>query len=134
MTWTREHDALIARVAEGAEIRTCDEAMNAHRVTSPGARKHYRETGGNHWYVTPDGESMPVSNYNTDIVACLRAAEAWRKQEPRIRAYEIESPRSEGGAFTGVASSAPDFNLEEAGATAAEALAAALYFACGGKP
>ncbi len=72
MTWTRAHDAHIARECEGLEE---EYDGNAGQIVLIGA----------YW--------EPLPSYNTDPAACIRAAEAWRKKDEDIdRTVTITSP------------------------------------------
>ena len=70
MTWTREHDRILAEKCEGFKVRRWDEL--------PIAQQHYD--------YCPDelfiGESIHdrLPHYLTDIAACIRAAEGWVMQ------------------------------------------------------
>jgi hypothetical protein len=58
MNWTRAHDAWIAEHCEGL------------RVTGPYINGDYHQ---------------PIATYNTDVAACIRAAEAWQAAGPDRR-------------------------------------------------
>lgn len=80
MTWTREHDRILAERIEGLKVRRWDEL--------PIAQQHYD-------YCPEElfiGDSIhdKMAHYNLDPAACLRAAEAWRLQKPG-RSYEFRS-------------------------------------------
>jgi len=62
-TWTREHDAVIARECEGLAFDATDYTYES---------KPSAETGDVVW--------LPIPHYSTDLAACFRAAEAWRKR------------------------------------------------------
>ena len=66
--WTREHDAVIAEKCDG---------QKAPLGKSPLSRSSWEKY---------------LPNYNTDIAACIRAAEAWRKQDEMRRSYGVISP------------------------------------------
>ncbi|NBW10798.1 MAG: hypothetical protein EBR82_22500 [Caulobacteraceae bacterium] len=77
MTWTREYDALIARVAEGWEYRdgqpdTCN---------------------GHGYWVDSVGDMRGISHYLTDLAAIARAQEAWRLQDADNREYTVTVSR-----------------------------------------
>lgn len=74
MQWSREHDALIARVAEGLEV---EEVFRGVPYVPNPARL---------------GHSIPLPAYNTDIAACMRAAEAWRVKENGSAVFGVTSP------------------------------------------
>ena len=67
MTWTRAHDAWIAREVEGLTV----------------------------WVNAVDGsisefQDSSIPGYDTDPAACLRAAEAWRKKDEEVdRTVEV---------------------------------------------
>ena len=62
-TWTREHDDLIARVAEG------------------GIAQQEKGIPARLWkYKFPDGRREHLPTYSTNLAACFRAAEAYAKQ------------------------------------------------------
>lgn len=70
--WTRKHDAHIAEKCEGLEVFFfADDNPHEMRDGAP-----YR----------------PVSTYNLDIAACIRAAEAWRTKDQVSRWWKVESP------------------------------------------
>ena len=108
MTWDRSKDALIAQIAEG-------------------------------WVVHPKpGLIVQWPSYNTDIVASVRAAEAWRKQKPGVRYWELYVSL-EGVAVAsleewdnGSAEGMGDGDGDGDGDAPAAALATAVYHACGG--
>ena len=95
MNWTRAHDAHIARECEGLEIE--------YRVSGVG------NSGPVDWCVkspmpfTPHGGEpedvwVPIKTYSTDIAACIRAAEAWRKRgEGRTVKIEWDGPDVKAG-------------------------------------
>jgi len=61
MTWTRAHDAHIARECEGLDVRPAGDI-------------------GDWWVWSLDLPNHPCNHYLTDPAACIRAAEAWRKK------------------------------------------------------
>ncbi len=109
MTWTRKHDAWLARECEGLDVW-----VNA----GDGAICEYQD------------DSIP--HYNTDPAACIRAAEEWREKE-KGRWYEITSScdmttrRS-----AGYARCFSPMNMLAGEADGDFALAQALYRATGG--
>jgi len=73
MTWTREHDALIARVAEG--LKVIESEYEADWTTwRPGQAVRWK-----------------LAYYLYDLSAIARAQEAWRKQDPENRSYQFWS-------------------------------------------
>ena len=88
MNWTREHDAWIARECEGLHPRIENGLYGDKWVVE------HRERGGEAgWHSTLD-----MGHYNTDIAACIRAAEAWRqKREGRTVKIEWEGPDVKAG-------------------------------------
>jgi hypothetical protein len=77
MTWTREHDRVIAKRCENAKPRK-----------ERGVPKCL-------WgYEFPDSGFRSVPNYSTDLIAVIRAAEAWRSGDKGRRTWLIESPHS----------------------------------------
>ena len=84
MTWTREHDRILAEKCEGFKVRRWDEL--------PIAQQHYDYCPDNLFI----GESIHsrLANYNTDIAACIRAAEGWRLQKPD-REYRTRSKHND---------------------------------------
>jgi hypothetical protein len=113
MTWTRAHDAWIARECEGLEV-----LENMHGVD---------------WICFPLNEGFRwrrVSDYNTDPAACIRAAEAWRKKgEGRTVKIEWDGPDVKAGLGDRVGGWHQWFSPSDLCATA---LAQALYRATGG--
>lgn len=73
-TWTREHDAVIARECEG----TTFDATNYTYESKPSI-----ETGDVVW--------LPIPSYSTDLAACFRAAEAWKNVDIDRRCYSVTS-------------------------------------------
>ncbi len=66
MTWTRAHDAWIAREIEGMQV----------------------------WVMARDGsicdtQDASIPHYNTDLTACIRAAEVWAAKDPEYRAWTL---------------------------------------------
>lgn len=82
--WTREHDALIARVAEGW--------IKAESYSVEGAETVYYAYDD---YFLPGGTGLNdvvfLPNYLTDLTAIARAQEAWRLQDPSRRWFETTS-------------------------------------------
>lgn len=76
-----EENRLIAEKCEGMEVRF-DEDQGAYVRFS-------------HWLTpfrgSPDPCFIPLDDYFTDIAACVRAAEAWRKQDELMRTWRVES-------------------------------------------
>lgn len=75
MTWTREHDRIIAEKCEGYTVRNFD---GYRREEIDGANQRIA------W--------LPIDDYSTDLPAVVRAAEAWRKQDENARSWSINSP------------------------------------------
>ena len=76
-TWTREHDDLIARVAEG------------------GIAQQEKGIPARLWkYKFPDGRREHLPTYSTDLAACFRAAEAWKAIDVDRRGYSTMSASS----------------------------------------
>lgn len=80
--WTRKHDRIIAERCEG--LTTVEPFHGGdYRIV----RRFQQTAFGETW----DSASWtPLPHYNTDIAACFRAAEAWRRQQPG-RKYAIYS-------------------------------------------
>lgn len=120
MTWTREHDAWLARHCEGLDIIP----NGPDYVTFGGYYSRVSEA--------PEELYKPISSYFTDPAAAIRASEAWRKKESG-RWYECRSvfTRKDG---TEVIAMAQCFKWEKiVGIGDGEAaLAKALYRATGG--
>ena len=68
MTWTRVHDAWIARECEGWEVLT---------------------EGYAYPHCLVDGVCIPVAAYLTDPAACIRAAEAWAAKDSECRSWKL---------------------------------------------
>ena len=100
--WSRDHDRILAERCEGMR---------------------FIERG------FAGGPLLPEPpRYDTDIAACFRAAEAWRKRNPSERKWAIDSPwgvldNFEAGAREGW----NEKRWTAAGATPADAIAWALY-------
>ena len=112
MNWTREHDAWIARECDG---------MKAQKERGMPERL-WKWKGTNYYGYCP--------SYSTDIAACIRAAEAWRKRgEGRTVKIEWEGPDVKAGLGDRVGGWHQWFSPCD---RAALALAWALYRATGG--
>ena len=113
--WNREDDALIARVAEGW-------------------RDDRKRTG--YWVDSTEVSRLFPPDYPADLLASVRAAEAWRKKDPG-RWWSIESPNRIDSPFLACCyfnGNVEESNYDEAEAgTPAEALALALRSACEGE-
>lgn len=113
MQWSREHDALIARVAEGLTQSEVD----------PGV------------WTAPARLATYLPSYNTDIAACIRAAEAWRTHRPKIeREWTLSSPSADWPEYSAKCEDSTGELQEWFGNadTPAKSLAWALWKACGG--
>ncbi len=122
--WTREHDALIARVAEGFAVSPLEtRALPDWHGVGGDATDYWRECKG------AQLGFIAISAYNTDLAAVVRASEAWRKSDPKGY-WRIDSPCNNAGDLFVARFSGCQF---ADGETAAIALAWALYFACGGE-
>ncbi len=96
MTWTRAHDAWLARECEGLEVS---------------------DRYGSDWHEIRAGRPWkPVAHYATDPADCIRAAEAWQVAGPdrrivididrdgkRVQAYNGTQWQSAGGRDTAAA-------------------------------
>lgn len=120
--WTREQDALLARVAEGLEVETLD--FWGHEdigyECQPEMASSRLKNG--RWCAV-------VSAYLTDLVAGVRAAEAYRKRE-KWRQWSLESPVSGHVNWQANVWSSRQVVHKGWGKSPAEALARALYAAC----
>ncbi len=76
-TWTREHDAVIARECEGIGVVGDYEMVNV----IPGAG-------------ACGVPLLPIPNYSIDITACFRAAEVWRKKLDRSMQVDLFTNRN----------------------------------------
>ena len=80
MTWTREHDRILAARCENL------------RIMDPTHVEHRERGGEAGWH-----DRVPLDHYDTDIAACIRAAEAWRKQDSYTRAWGLSVDETEDG-------------------------------------
>ena len=120
MTWTREHDALIARVAEQRTVLGPD----------------YRTVKEPHWLHHSGDYYDWIPNYLTDLTAIARAVEAWKQQSPKLRWWGIRRESvihgwCRQGKTESMWGEAHVYG-EHVGETVAEAMAWALWRACGG--
>ena len=135
MMWTREHDALIARIAEGVEILTCEQMCDRLEVWSAASRKWYHDQYGDAWVKDDKEVWIPLYAYSTDLVAAVRAAEAWCGRHLEDDWYwSLCSPKYEGWKHEAslIKTSRPKKEFEGLGDTPAAALALAVWDACGG--
>jgi hypothetical protein len=116
MTWTRAHNAWIARECEGLDEYKGRDIRGA--------------------WVLRDGSIGTCPNYNTDPAACIRAAEAWKAQRPNNRWWGV---RHEGDHFAWACESSAGASERVAvnsghgeGESVPAVLASALYIATGG--
>ncbi len=86
MTWNRECDRILA---EKCERLTVEAYIVPAGFTEYGVRLHDRPL--RHSRELDRFESIP--HYNTDIAACIRAAEGWRLQKPG-RSYNTSSAKT----------------------------------------
>lgn len=94
MTWTREHDKVLAERCCGLEVDG-DQVVIRSLDTGEG------------WHTTC---RYPLPRYNFDAGACGVAAEAWRLQKPGRR-YEVVSAYVDGWLVDGGCASLFDGNL-----------------------
>jgi len=111
MTWDRSHDAHIARECEGLEVS---------------------DRYGSDWHEIRSGRPWnPVSAYNTDPAAAIRAAEAWRRKGDG-RSYTVESEVQYKDAIKPAQAIVYPFNTPAVRAEGDYCLAKALCYATGG--
>lgn len=118
MTWTREHDRIIAEKCEGDTVRNFD-----------GYRRE--EIDGENQRIS----WLPIDDYSTDLDAVIRAAEAWRKGDENARNWSIVSPEYGDTVMRGFVYNGrhPDWRTQSAySEQPAAALAHALYQAVTG--
>lgn len=88
MTWTRAHDAWIAKHCEGLDVIEQD---GLYLIFAGWCGKYQQE---------PEKLFKNVYSYNTDPAAAIRAAEAWRKkvshEDPETDRRRIARLRSRG--------------------------------------
>ena len=115
-TWTREHDALIARVAECYDI-----------LWVGGTEPHM---------LTKDRINLgPAPHYLTDLTAIARAQEAWFQQDVLLRMFRVERFEEFIGHKTLFVCAMIGVNPSEVSATGdteSAARAWATWLACGG--
>jgi hypothetical protein len=114
--WSRRHDAWIAEKCEGIKVAVV--GVNYYQMM---------RLGGWHGLVA-------IPHYLTDQAACIRAAEAWRKKDPKHRSWEVDSPYFDGDDFEAIACDMnPAFTTraEEEDPTFSAALAQSLLLATG---
>ncbi len=91
MTWSREHDRVIAEKAEGLETTQSTNGLGVvdytTRMTLPSAFGYFGNTD-------PVVVVSSIPDYSTDLAAVFRASEAWRKQDYEDRIWSITSPES----------------------------------------
>lgn len=87
--WTREHDCVLAERCEGLAVTQSTNGLGQvdyfTQMTLPSSFGHFGNT-------QPVVTVQSIPRYNTDIAACIRAAEGWRKQGPD-RNYTTQSER-----------------------------------------
>lgn len=116
--WTREHDRLIAEKIEGEVIYT-------------GHPNKTRVDGG---YILNDpagvdimySDCSPIPHYNTDIAACVRAAEKLRKTTGKMWIIESADDRRDLRSFANICEG-EKVGVMEYQDTPVEALAWALW-------
>lgn len=110
MKWTREHDRFIAEKAESLST-----------FCAPGGMPYYRT----------DDHTGDVPHYDTDLMACIRAAEAYRKAFGI--GWTIESPSGgHGSRPSAMVWVDQRILVQEFSDSYAEALAVALWRVIGG--
>lgn len=119
VTWSRSHDALIARVAEGLEVTWIE-------CWGPSGRDPHVEAKDKRDWMDR------VADYPSDLPAAIRAAEAWRKQGERWYSIEAPSRTCNPEYFHASLYSVGNKPVIITAGTIAEALAWALWLACGG--
>lgn len=128
--WTRSHDALIARVAEGLEVKTWGEHVGAEFFRKNGDRPQSMLDEPGFATGPRSHEFDSIAEYKTDIAAGIRAAEAWVAQDRDYRAVNIRIFGEATVEITDYSSEAG--SISEISHLIAEALAWALWKACGG--
>jgi hypothetical protein len=113
MTWTREHDRVIAEKCEGLRVL---------------------EYNGEPLVEIVPGTWRPLYNYSAYLPDTVRAAEAWRKGDIGMRTWLIESPHNYQEESHSIVQQgySPDAVFHGYGPTPAAALAHALYQAVTG--
>ena len=98
-TWTREHDAVIARECEGKTVYTWDDLMPIYANTEEpswpnrsGIELHRKRIPDELFHMKHP--SCDISRYSTDLAACFRAAEAWKAIDVDRRGYSTMSASS----------------------------------------
>ncbi len=136
--WTREHDALIARLAEGWEVYSWDDiwiGLDCHEVAGMAGYELHRKRHPDEIFLDRQAR-FTVPHYLTDLTAIVRAAEAWRKSAKHNQ-WIIESPVTgdeNDSQFVAIVWGVFGESGRVLADTPAAALARALYRALGGNP
>jgi hypothetical protein len=114
MTWTREHDRIIAEKCQGLRV-----VVDRHA----------------YWVTDDRGLWEPLPQYCAYLPHTVRAAEAWRKQDEEARSWSISSPEYGDAGMRGICYNGrpSDWRTKSAySEQPAAALAHALYQAVAG--
>lgn len=89
--WTREHDALIARVAERKIVEWHRRETRHPGICNDIGSEDFCSKGGPlPWQ---KGDWTPIASYSTDLAAIARAGEAWRTSDDEAdRTIQVYSP------------------------------------------